>query len=396
MHIRTKFDGGKQINRSQRGSWEGRCTGAGLRLNGGPAWGPTSWEKAVSVPANTIYKRHATTLSKVVEQDRKRKSSLPAKQQRKKSRQASVDNSLSSRSSYSRYDGGPNATDVPQDVPPNHLQDLMVNFYKIKVIVTQQRGKEIQLLTMQQGHDEVACSIWKAERRLRITSSIAGTIAKRRPTTQVGTSVRSLLYSKFSGNQATRWGLSQEKATAQQYIQWKAQHGSPCVSVYTECGLVIATDHPWLAATPDGLVNDPQVLPSQGLVEFKNPHSCKDQFITHAVLNKKLTCLSYNSTSGALSLKHSDTYYHQVQMAMFCTSKEWCDFVVRTTVDLHVERIRFDEAFCQSVLPKLRHFFFNSILPELTLPYRPIREPTWITNAEQWNKRVNTLCDIIL
>ena len=46
MHICTKFDGGKQINRSRQGSWEGRCTGAGLRLNGSPAWGPTCWEKA--------------------------------------------------------------------------------------------------------------------------------------------------------------------------------------------------------------------------------------------------------------------------------------------------------------------------------------------------------------
>ena len=69
-------------------------------------------------------------------------SSLPVKQQRKKPQQASVDNSLSSRSSYSWYDGGPNATDVPQDVPPNHLQDLMVSFYKIEVIVTQQRAKK--------------------------------------------------------------------------------------------------------------------------------------------------------------------------------------------------------------------------------------------------------------
>lgn len=270
----------------------------------------------------------------------------------------------------------------------------MVSFYKTKVVVTQQRAKELQLLTVQHECDEVACNIWKAERRLRITSSIAGTIAKRRSTTQVGPSVRAMLYSKFSGNEATRWGLSQEKATAEQYVQWKAQHGSPGISVNTEYGLVVATGHPWLAATPDGLVNDPQALPSQGLVEFKNPHSCKDQFITHAVLSKKLTCLSCNSTNGALSLKKSDSYYYQVQLAMFCTSTEWCDFVIRTKVDLYVERIRWDETFCRSALPKLRRFFFNSILPELTLPLKPIREPTWINNEEQWNKRINELCDI--
>ena len=94
MHIHTKFDGGKQINRSQHGSWEGRCTGAGLCLNESPLWGPTCWEKAVSVPANTVYKSYTTTLTRVVDQDRKRKSSQQPKQQRKKSRQTSVDNSL--------------------------------------------------------------------------------------------------------------------------------------------------------------------------------------------------------------------------------------------------------------------------------------------------------------
>ena len=124
----------------------------------------------------------------------------------------------------------------------------MVSFYKTKVVVNQQRAKELQLLIMHHGYDETACSIWKAERRLRITS-IAGTISKRRPTTQVGTCIRTMLYSKFCGNEATRWGLSQEKATAEQYIQRKAQHGSPGILVNTECGLVIATDHPWLAAT---------------------------------------------------------------------------------------------------------------------------------------------------
>ena len=44
MHIRSKFDGGKQVNRSQSGSWEGRCTGAALRVNEGLTWGPKCWE----------------------------------------------------------------------------------------------------------------------------------------------------------------------------------------------------------------------------------------------------------------------------------------------------------------------------------------------------------------
>ena len=40
MHIRSKFDGGKVINRSQSGSWQHRCAGAGLQHNLGKTWGP--------------------------------------------------------------------------------------------------------------------------------------------------------------------------------------------------------------------------------------------------------------------------------------------------------------------------------------------------------------------
>ena len=40
MHICSKYDGGKVINRSQSGSWEHRCMGAGLQQNMGKDWGP--------------------------------------------------------------------------------------------------------------------------------------------------------------------------------------------------------------------------------------------------------------------------------------------------------------------------------------------------------------------
>ena len=100
-----------------------------------------------------------------------------------------------------------------------------------------------------------------------------------------------MLYSKFAGNQATQWGLSQEKANAEQYVQWKQQQGSAGILVNTECGLV-PTAHPWIAATPDGFVHDPQALPSLGLVEFKNPYSCRDQYLLQVIQSKKLTCLS--------------------------------------------------------------------------------------------------------
>ena len=204
-----------------------------------------------------------------------------------------------------------------------------------------------------------------------------------------GITICSMLYSKLNGNQATRWGLTQEKASAEIYVQWKQQQGSVDISVNNECGLVVPTAYPWIAATPDGFVHDSQALPPLGLVEFKNPYSCRHQYLLQAIQSKKLTYLS--DSSGTLTLKESDTYYYQVQVAMFCTNRKWCDFVVLTRVDLHVERINFNEIFCHSFLSKLQNFFFNSLLPELTSPHKPIQEPEWIDNVKQCNSRIKAL-----
>ena len=53
---------------------------------------------------------------------------------------------------------------------------------------------------------------------------------------------------------------------------------------------------------------------------------------------------------------------------MSCTGRKWCDLVIRTTVDLHVERVMFDPEFWKSVMCHLHSFYFSAILPELAVP----------------------------
>lgn len=144
-------------------------------------------------------------------------------------------------------------------------------------------------------------------------------------------------------------------------------------TVNNKCGLVISHSHPWLAATPDGWVYDPTATPYHGLVEFKNPYAYRNLSLSDAITTRKCKCLTINN--GCKQLKSTHSYYYQVQMAMFCTKREWCDFFIRTTVDYHCERIEFDRSFCVSLLPKLRRFFFLAILPELTLKHNLICEP---------------------
>ena len=94
---------------------------------------------------------------------------------------------------------------------------------------------------------------------------------------------------------------------------------------------------------------------------------------------------------GSLMLKRTHNYYYQAQAAMFCTGCQWCDFVVRTSVDLHVERVPFDANFWKSVLQQLHFFYFSAILPEIAAPKvhtGGIREPSdWINNQKSWEQK---------
>ena len=147
--------------------------------------------------------------------------------------------------------------------------------------------------------------------------------------------------------------------------------------------MIVCTDHPWLAATPDGWVSDPEALPSDGLVEFKNPHSYKELAVRDAIASKKCDCLEIKS--GQVQLKHTHSYYYQVQMAIHCTNTQWYDFLLRTTVDFHCEWVEYDDVFCSGVIPTLRRFYIVAILPELSLKAKSIREPkNWIEDEDKF------------
>ena len=211
-------------------------------------------------------------------------------------------------------------------------------------MVNSSSASNIEQATMKHHSDHKSLGIWCEERRLRVTSSNVGLIARRRDTTPVTPLVHQLVQSNFRGNKATTWGLDQEEGSKIQYLAYMQQY-SPNITVNTECGLAISLNHPWQAATTDGFVHDPCETPTDGLVEFKNPHSCKDQQIEIAIMEKKIKFLTIHQ--GKTQLKCSHQYHYQVQVAMLCTGKQWCDFFVRTTADFKVERIYFDQQFLQ-------------------------------------------------
>ena len=71
----------------------------------------------------------------------------------------------------------------------------------------------------------------------------------------------------------------------------------------------------------------------------------------------------------SLKLKHSHSYFCQVQGQMALTERKWCDFVVYTEKGICIERIEYDHFFWESVLlPKLINFYDNCLAPEIVCP----------------------------
>ena len=86
--------------------------------------------------------------------------------------------------------------------------------------------------------------------------------------------MKCLLYSKFKGNEATRYGIEMEQTARMEYLEHQHSNGHPDLKT-KNVGLIVSVETPWLAASPDGRVTDYTAHPPLGLVEFKNPYSEK-------------------------------------------------------------------------------------------------------------------------
>ena len=374
MHIRSKFDGGKVINRSQSGSFEHRSMGAGLQQNLGEDWVKSTWLGMAKRPINQVFSTTANLIAKKRISDSKRKATEEAKSRRRRNKYSKVDNSVAARKAYNRRDDGIEPDDITDDVSPETLEEQKANFFQAYVQVTKEEAKEIELAT----RDQAGSERWKGERRKRLTASKVGGIIKMRKTTKRAPKVKELLHTKFKGSEATRYGSRMEQRARDEYTTYQRENGKSGLCV-TNCGLFVSLQNPWLAATPDGIVQDLSEHPNSiGLLEIKNPYSKKSMTISEACSSGSSFCLQQEKEETAFKLKRKHEYFYQIQCQLYCVNKDWCDFVVRTEKDLHVERVYQDREWWSEQLPKLKLFYYDALLPELANPRHDkggIREP---------------------
>ncbi|CAI5659863.1 unnamed protein product [Oreochromis niloticus] len=129
-----------------------------------------------------------------------------------------------------------------------------------RLSVTLEMAHKIEEATREQS----SSSEWHQLRRPRVTASRFREVCHVRGQS----SAESLAERILKGTRQTadmRRGTEMEPAIAAEYSRLMNVNYSPC-------GLVIHPIAPWLAASPDGVVFDPNEYPQFGLVEFKCPN----------------------------------------------------------------------------------------------------------------------------
>ena len=204
--------------------------------------------------------------------------------------------------------------------------------------------KKLELKTRLQSKSET----WFEERKKRLTASFFGKICKASSEKSLSSVVDQILkgHDNLKYLSAIKHGCKYEKIAISVYSkQTKNQ-------VYTS-GLVVHKDYSFLAASPDGMVNN------DGIIEIKCPYSARNI----CPENAKLIYLDENRC-----LRRNHDYYYQVQALLEITNRLYCDFVIYTFKGIHIERINRDRRFFMNIIPKLKEFYFFHLLPRLVCP----------------------------
>ena len=249
--------------------------------------------------------------------------------------------------------------------PP--AQHLIRSLYEEHVCVSPSEAADVELMTRGQSQ----CKLWHNERKLRITSSILKTVCHRKPDTAVNPFVVNKLAPKLINSLAIKHGQQNEDIAIRSYVQYQKSKGY-ALSVH-KCGLYVDPATPWLAASPDAIVKFDQNKECffeqdeegqiEGCLEVKCPYLCLKKSIAEASLESPSFCL--RSSGGKLCLRESHPYFYQVQAQLYVTRLPWCDFVVWSPDEIHVERIYYNQHFIMQAIAKARNFYFDVFLPSI-------------------------------
>lgn len=214
-------------------------------------------------------------------------------------------------------------------------EELLLNEFKLLTITTDDINK-IEEETRKQSRSKS----WFQYRQFRITASnFYKCCIIRDKKAQLEFSVNLINQEPFK-SKFTDWGIENEDKAIKIYE-------STGVKV-DKCGLFISQTHPFLGASPDGLIGNDTV------VEVKCPYSCR-----FTVISEKTLPYLYIDKTNNLTLKKNHLYYYQIQGQLFVTVRSIAKLIVFTTVETVVITIYRDDNFIKDMVLRLTDFFKN-------------------------------------
>ncbi len=160
-------------------------------------------------------------------------------------------------------------------------------------------------------------------------------------------------------NSTTLTKLASRLVSSRQFCTRAVSHGRQYEAVAVErfeldnglitekCGLFLSKMMPYLAASPDRVVDEDSIL------EIKCPYSSRNQMISPVTVPYLIQC------GDDMTLDRNHNYYYQVQGQLFCAERRMCYFCVYTLCDCYVAIIHRDDEFIAHMLNTLQHFYAN-------------------------------------
>jgi hypothetical protein len=125
---------------------------------------------------------------------------------------------------------------------------------------------------------------------------------------------------------------------------------------YTETGLVIKQDEPFLAASPDMLISC--LCHGKAVCEIKCPYSIRDETPTS-------TNLAYLTTrNNRTTVNTSHKYFSQMQTQMAILNVQSCYFFVYTAHGYHLETVTFCEERWKELQRSSQKMWYEYIPPK--------------------------------
>lgn len=203
-------------------------------------------------------------------------------------------------------------------------------------------------------------STWFDVRQPRITASKCKRCLLKPTTSPTKAISEVLMHNKQVQTKAMKEGIELEPEILKKFEEKTGYQ-------VTKSGFLISETHPFLGASPDGLIGEDHTVEVKKLV-LKEGETLEDAMCRQGI---------YKKVETGLVINKNHKYFFQMQQQLYCSKRHSCYFIVSDGTNMHSDLIAFDEAYQNETVPRLEHFYFECVFPEIVYPRILHGETRW-------------------